>query len=330
MVRNAQKAFINVVKGYFLTPAVETVKNAMQKNANKCNPTNNVDMERHRKILFTTNDAEGPSCRIEPALNISIKHEHICCAPSCIGQPMAVFCIMLPTELKLRSTPANHPFWQLGPQRLVRMGVLGCYTGFGLLHLFHGFLLLLVTRSGEMKVSSTFPFCDRLASDMHNTTCSHLKLRRYQKDTAVPSMRVWFWRHNSVSPFCSSVLPNRFTFPPTISQLRGTHLSMVCQKTRKLKARQMQRNAKRKRKKDRILEMQKKCKKKYAFASPLPPDCGHLDRWGKLVQNSLLVAQCAQGKVHPLSKDSTTPHATNLIALSMSTILVLLHFFYAD
>ena len=30
---------------------------------------------------------------IELALNISIKIEHICYAPTCIGQPMAVFCI---------------------------------------------------------------------------------------------------------------------------------------------------------------------------------------------------------------------------------------------
>ena len=37
----------------------------------------------------------------------------------------------------------------------------------------------------------------------------------------MPSMRVWFWCHNSVSPFVLWFFQIRLTFPLTISQLRG-------------------------------------------------------------------------------------------------------------
>ena len=65
----------------------------MQMNANKCkknaqkksNPTTDAHTEQFRNRFSTTMDAAGPSKSlshwIEPALNISIKHEHICNAP---------------------------------------------------------------------------------------------------------------------------------------------------------------------------------------------------------------------------------------------------------
>ena len=96
-------------------------------------------------------------------------------------------------------------------------------TALWFLHLLHGFLLLFVRRSVEMLVSDSLP-CDRLASDMHSTTCSHLELQKYQKDTAVPSMLAWFWPHNSVSPFSFQVLqvlPNQVHCRPHHQSAQG-------------------------------------------------------------------------------------------------------------
>ena len=42
---------------------------------------------------------------IEPALNIPIKHEHVCYAPSCIGQTMVVFCIHVAYQTELVFDP---------------------------------------------------------------------------------------------------------------------------------------------------------------------------------------------------------------------------------
>ena len=66
----------------------------MQTNAKKCNPTTDANTEQFHNRFSTTMDAEGSSKFlshwIERALNISIKHEHICNAPRCIWQAMAV------------------------------------------------------------------------------------------------------------------------------------------------------------------------------------------------------------------------------------------------
>ena len=84
---------------------------------------------------------------IEPALNISIKHEHICHAPSCTAQPMMVFCI----HVIYQTQGLFDPCQSCGnlAQEVSKFYKLTAPVGF---------VLLFLTRSGEMQVSHTIPF----------------------------------------------------------------------------------------------------------------------------------------------------------------------------
>ena len=220
-----------------------------KKKANKCNPKNNVDMGQHQQMWSTTNDAEGPSCRYHTGLNLaSIPpfNMSIFVVRSCIGQPMAVFCIHVSCQTEAAFDPCKSSLAGTGPSTPCADGGAGLAVGaIPDLHLSHGLLLLFVARSGGLQVSSTFPFVtDWLltCTTPHAVTSTFESTRRM---LLCPRCRCGFGATIQFHVFSGSSKSGSLSPSPSVSS--GVHICpwfASCQKTRKLKVRQMQQNAK--------------------------------------------------------------------------------------